>query len=95
MVRRWGLGATVAVLCAVAPAHAASLYGGPGPRPGPDILYAPPANAPQLTNAAPWKADPILVSGATAYRKGEFLYQDWLYDDHGARESPRDQNDAQ
>ena len=34
-----------------ATADAASLYSGPGPRPGPDILYAPPATAPQLTNA--------------------------------------------
>jgi hypothetical protein len=35
-----------------------------------------------------WKASPILVSGATAYRDGEFLYQDWLYDDYGAHETP-------
>jgi hypothetical protein len=61
-----------------------SLYTGPGPRPGPDILYQPPAIAPQLTNAGIWHAQPILVSGATAYRNGEFLYQDWIYDDHGA-----------
>ena len=65
-----------------------SLYDGPGPRPGPDILYAPPAAAPQLTNAGTWKAQPILVSGASAYRNGEFLYQDYLYDDHGARFQP-------
>ncbi|MGH2979547.1 MAG: hypothetical protein ACRDLQ_07910 [Solirubrobacterales bacterium] len=56
-----------------------------GPRPGPDILYAPPARAPQLENTGVWKAPPILISGASAYRDGEFLYQDWLYDDHGAR----------
>ena len=56
-----------------------------GQRPGPDILYsAPPAQAPQLENAGPWLAEPILVSGAMAYRSGEFLYQDFLYDDHGA-----------
>src|SRR3954470_628741 len=84
MIGRWGLIAVTAALCAAAPAHAASLYDGPGPRPGPDLLYAPAAGAPQLTNAAPWKADPILVSGASAYRQGEFLYQDFLYDDHGA-----------
>ena len=54
-----------------------------GHRPGPDILYRPLAVAPQLENAAPWTAAPILVSGATAYRGGEFLYQDFLYDDHG------------
>ncbi|MEP6953845.1 MAG: hypothetical protein ABI950_07285 [Solirubrobacteraceae bacterium] len=62
-----GLGA----LCAIA--SAASLYSGSGPRPGPDILYAPPAVAPQLTNTGPWHADPILVSGAENYRGGEFL----------------------
>ena len=71
---------------------AGSLYAGPGPRPGPAILYAQPSIAPQLTNTGIWHAPPILVSGATAYRDGEFLYQDWLYDDHGAREAP-DPND--
>jgi dienelactone hydrolase len=63
-----------------------SLYTGPGPRPGPAILYAAPAVAPQLTNAGIWHAPPILVSGAEAYRDGEFLYQDYLYDDHGAHD---------
>jgi hypothetical protein len=73
---------------AIAPYGAAadpgSLYQGPGPRPGPDILYAKPARAPQLTNAGVWAAEPILISGASAYREGEFLYQDFLYDDLGA-----------
>jgi hypothetical protein len=64
-----------------------------GPRPGPDILYEPPASAPQLTNAGIWKAPPILVSGTTAYRDGEFLYQDFLYDDHGANGGTRDSGD--
>ena len=63
---------------------------GKAPRPGPPILYAPGAPAPQLEDAkgSIWKAAPILVSGASAYRKGEFLYQGWLYDDHGAKELP-------
>lgn len=80
--------AIILVCAANAPAAAAhhSLYDGPGPRPGPAILYAAPATAPQLTNASPWQAPPILVSGTTAYRDHEFLYQDFLYDDHGARE---------
>jgi hypothetical protein len=80
------IGLAVALAC-VAPAAAdtASLYRGPGPRPGPSLLYAKPAVAPQLTNAGPWKAAPILVSGASSYRSGEFVYQDFLYDDHGAR----------
>ena len=55
-----------------------------GKRPGPDVLYAPPAKAPQLENVSPFSAKPILVSGATAYRDGEFLYQDFLHDDRGA-----------
>lgn len=59
-----------------------------GYRPGPDILYAEPARSPQLENVAPWVAEPILVSGTSAYRKGEFLYQDFLYDDHGASGIP-------
>src|SRR5712691_154494 len=46
-----------------------------GPRPGPAILYAKPPRAPQLENTGVWKAPPILVSGADAYRDGEWLYQ--------------------
>jgi hypothetical protein len=87
--------AVAATLIAAVPASAdaTSLYRGPAPRPGPDILYEPPATAPQLTNAGVWRADPILVSGATAYRRGEFLYQDWIYDDYGARGGQRDPSD--
>src|SRR5438105_9510068 len=69
-------------------ADASSLYQGPGPRPGPDLLYEPLADAPQLQNAGAWSAAPILVSGASAYRDGEFLYQDYLYDDSGAAGNP-------
>jgi hypothetical protein len=84
---------SAAVLGLMAPgALGASLYTGPGARPGPAILYRAPAVAPQLTNTGVWRAKPILVSGASAYRHGEFLYQDWLYDDHGAHELP-DPND--
>ncbi len=83
-----GLVAIVVLAVALAlplPAGAASLYTGPDPRPGPDLLYEKRPAAPQLTNRKPWEARPILVSGTTAYRKGEFLYQDFLYDDTGAR----------
>jgi hypothetical protein len=68
-------------LAAPAPAHTAA-----APRPGPAILYALPPRAPQLENApgSPWHAAPILVSGTSAYRQGEFLYQDYLFDDRGA-----------
>jgi len=75
-----------------APSHANSLFTGLTPRPGPALLYRAPAVAPQLTNTGTWHAPPILVSGATAYRDGEFLYQDFLYDDHGGHEVP-DPND--
>ena len=80
-------GAAVTAKCQgeVAPDHSArSLPVGLTPRPGPEALYLPPPRAPQLENAGVWQALPILVSGASAYRCGEFLYQDWLYDDHGA-----------
>jgi hypothetical protein len=59
-----------------------------GSRPGPDLLYAGAADAPQLQDVAPWAAAPILVSGAEAYRAGEFIYQDYLFDDHGAAGTP-------
>jgi hypothetical protein len=74
------------VLLGVPPAFAASSLPtvSSGPRPGPDLLYAPAAEAPQLQNAGIWKAPPILTSGAESYRDGEFLYQDYLFDDRGA-----------
>ncbi|MGH3361782.1 MAG: hypothetical protein ACRDOM_04915 [Nocardioides sp.] len=59
-----------------------------GHRPGPDALYAAPPRAPQLENTGPWQARPILVSGAESYRAGEWVYQDFLYDDHGATGVP-------
>ncbi len=58
---------------------------GPAPKPGPKILYAKPKTAPQLKNEGIWRAKPILISGTSAYRKGEFLYQDYIYDDMGAK----------
>ena len=85
---RVGIGLIAAAGLLVAPAFAgatSSLYGGPGPRPGPAILYRKPASSPQLSNHGVWHAKPILVSGTSAYRHGEFLYQDFLYDDHGAK----------
>src|SRR3954463_5804095 len=78
---------------AAAPAAASSLASVPsGARPGPDILYAPAVDAPQLQNTGPRRAPPVLASGAEAYRAHEFLYQDSLYDDHGADET-EDPND--
>jgi hypothetical protein len=96
-VRSAGVATAALAALLAAPAGAAagtsSLYKGPGPRPGPDILYSKPAKAPQLENRGIWHAKPILVSGTSAYRRGEFLYQDFLYDDHGARGTARDPND--
>src|SRR5581483_2151122 len=54
-----------------------------GVAPGPDILYRPPARAPQLENTGVWRAAPTMVCLTSAYRRGEFLYQDCLWDDHG------------
>src|SRR3954470_20918916 len=83
------------ILClSAAHASAASLYTGPGSRPGPDTLSAPaPPTPPQLQNTGVWRAQPLMVSGATSYRDGEFVYQDFLYDDHGAARG-RDPADA-
>lgn len=93
------LPAAIASLLAVAGALTAAsasasssslpLKQGTGPQPGPPVLYEPLAQAPQLENApgGVWRASPILVSGASAYRNGEFLYQGYLYDDHGAKET--------
>jgi hypothetical protein len=60
---------------------------GTAPAPGPAILYERPARAPQLENerGSVWHAPSILVSGASAYRQGEFVYQGYVYDDHGAK----------
>jgi hypothetical protein len=68
----------VGLLLLAAPAAQAA------PRPGPPLLYAKAPRAPQLENRAPFRAKPLLVSGTDAYRDGEYLYQDYLYDDHGA-----------
>ena len=55
-----------------------------GARPGPDVLYSDAPAAPQLENRdARFKAAPLLVSGNEAYVDGEYLYQDFLYDDYG------------
>ena len=95
--------ALAAVICAALAAAGGALAAtrslprkqGTGPRPGPAALYGPLVKAPQLENAplSGWRAKPILISGASAYRKGEFLYQDYLFDDHGANGNERDQND--
>ena len=89
MIRGARLGVwVVATLATVAGAPLPAGAASPEPvaqRPGPAILYAPLADAPQLQNTGIWRAPPILISGAAAYRGGEYLYQDYLYDDHGAR----------
>lgn len=55
------------------------------PRPGPALLYEPlPEAPPQLENTDGWEADPLMVSGTDAYVDGEYLYQDFIYDDAGA-----------
>jgi hypothetical protein len=93
-----GLLAIAAALAVVPAASAASsslpAKEGLAPPPGPAILYEPLAHAPQLENESgtPWHAPPILISGASAYRNGEFVYQGYLYDDHGAKLVPDPNN---
>ncbi len=77
-------------LLAGAPAAAASSLPKveSGERPGPPLLYEDAPKAPPLSVDAPFGADPLLVSGTDAYRDGEYLYQDYLFDDHGADTLP-------
>jgi len=55
---------------------------------GPDILRAPLPRAPQLENTGVWRAKPIMVCHASAYREGEFVHQGCVYDDQGAQLVP-------
>jgi predicted esterase len=95
--RLFGLTVAFALLApASADAHHGhkSLPHGAGPLPGPDLLYEIPRRAaPQLRNRGPWRAPSLLVSGASAYIHGEFVYQDFIYDDHGAQGDRRDPSD--
>ncbi len=59
-----------------------------GQRPGPPLLYEPAPEAPPLSVQAPFAAEPLLVSGTDAYRAGEYLFQDYLFDDRGADTVP-------
>jgi poly(3-hydroxybutyrate) depolymerase len=58
------------------------------PPPGPPLLYDPPPAVSPLEVSAPFAAPPLLVSGTDAYRDGEYLYQDYLFDDRGADTVP-------
>ena len=82
---------TCGVLAAPSGAANRSLPRVPGtaPQPGPAALYQPLAKSPQLENAprSGWTAKPILISGASAYGKGEYLYQGFIYDDRGVKEA--------
>jgi len=55
---------------------------------GPDLLRAPSPRAPQLENTGIWRAAPIMVCHASAYRAGEFIHQGCVYDDQGAQLVP-------
>lgn len=57
-------------------------------RPGPVVLYEKAPRVPELSVRAPFRAKPLLVSGTDAYRRGEYLYQDYLFDDRGANTVP-------
>jgi Putative esterase len=81
--------ALLALLVAAPAAGAASLPTvSSGERPGPPLLYAKAPRVPQLEVRRPFRAGPLLISGTAAYRRGEYLYQDYLYDDHGASTRP-------
>ena len=58
--------------------------GGVAPPPGPPALYRDQPGAPQFENGEDWSADPLRVCGTDAYVDGEYLFQDFIYDDNGA-----------
>src|SRR5688572_22568268 len=47
-----------------------------------------------LRQLAQWRAEPAMISNVGVYRGHEFVYQDYLYDDHGANTDGRDRFDA-
>ncbi len=55
---------------------------------GPALLHRPAPDVPELRNRAPFRAQPLLVSGTDAFRQGEYVFQDHLVDDHGADTAP-------
>src|SRR4051794_35672160 len=81
---RTGAIALVACMAAASPAVASAA----APAPGPAIFHAAPPAISPLTVSAPFSASPLLVSGTDAYRGGEYLYQDYLFDDRGADTVP-------
>ena len=98
-VRR-GLAIAFTALCAPLLAASAAAAGSlptvkSGKRPGPPLLYAKPPAAPQLSLQEPFTASPLLVSGTDALRRGEYLYQDYLFDDRGANTVPGSGSRAQ
>ena len=84
---------TAAVIWGVAAMPASATAGSlpatsSGTRPGPEILYQPAPQIAELSVKGPFRAAPLLVSGTDAYREGEYLYQDYLWDDRGANTVP-------
>jgi hypothetical protein len=57
------------------------------------VLAAVLAGATQA-EARTWKAEPAWISNVGVYRQHELVYQDYLYDDHGANTNGLDRTDA-
>jgi hypothetical protein len=49
---------------------------------------------PASAHAYTWKAEPAWISNTGVYRQHELVYQDYLYDDHGANTDGLDRMDA-
>jgi dienelactone hydrolase len=83
-MRGWLLALAAGALLAPSGAQAGSLPSvSSGKLPGPPLLYEKAPRVPQLEVRAPFRARPLLVSGTDAYRRGEYVHQDYLFDDHG------------
>jgi hypothetical protein len=55
---------------------------------------APQLSAPGKAAGRDWHAEPAMISNVGVYRDHEFVYQDYLYDDHGANTDGMDRFDA-
>jgi hypothetical protein len=54
----------------------------------------PSGDAPKAAKGHAWRAEPAMISNVGLYRNHEFVYQDYIYDDHGANTDGRDRFDA-
>lgn len=84
-IGHWGFSALALATALTATGTAAAGTASAATTAPPGLKVSPPR---ELQVTPPFHAAPLLVSGTDAYRHGEYLYQDYLLDDHGADTVP-------